>query len=77
MFEVNQKLDIKGIDLFVDIQSIMPGAQGVTIRGDGSNYYSVLINGHKTYLSETILELFKAAELKRKEVEIKIAKGKK
>lgn len=73
MYNVGDKLDLKDIDIFIEINSIYPGSQGMRLTIEGENYYGAMINGNKCYVGEKLIEWFheSISKKKAKEQEVK------
>jgi hypothetical protein len=72
MYNVGDKIDLKDVDLFVEINSVYPGSQGMRLTIEGENYYGAYINGNKCYVGEKLIEMFHEGIAKKK-VAIKAA----
>lgn len=75
MYSVGDKLDLKDIDMFIEINSVYPGSQGMRLTIEGENYYGAVINGNKCYVGEKLIEWFHESIAKKKAVVEQVIKN--
>ena len=65
IYKRGDKVRLKSVEIDIEIQSVYPGSQGVTIRPqEGQNYYSIILNGIPVHMAEeTIVNFVNSGEL--------------
>jgi len=63
-YQLSDKLTQRQKNMLVEVAGVIPGAQCNSIQTNGQNYYTVLIDGFRTYMSEEVIDqLFEKVEI--------------